>query len=64
MPKNKPRSAASKRFKVTGTKQIMFNGTKMRHNLEKKSGKKARALQTDQVAHPENKKVAKKLLGI
>ncbi|MDR2538649.1 MAG: 50S ribosomal protein L35 [Bifidobacteriaceae bacterium] len=64
MPKNKPSSAATKRFRVTGSKKIMFNGTKMRHNLEKKSGKKARALQTEQVAHPEDQKVAKKLLGI
>lgn len=64
MPKNKTNSAAKKRFRVTASKKIMFNGTKMRHNLEKKSGKKARELQTDQVAAPENQKVAKRLLGI
>lgn len=64
MPKNKTHSGAKKRIRVTGAGKLMREGTKMRHNLEKKSSKKTRALSTDQVLAPADKKTAKKLLGI
>lgn len=64
MPKNKTHSGAKKRIRVTGSGKLMRQGTKMRHNLEKKSSHKTRALSADQVLAPADKKVAKKLLGI
>ena len=42
MPKMKTRSAAKKRFKVTGTGKIMRRPTMRSHNLGHKSSKKKR----------------------
>jgi len=42
MPKTKTRSAAKKRFKVTGTGKILRRPTMRSHNLEHKSSKKKR----------------------
>src|SRR5712672_1315949 len=42
MPKTKTRSAAKKRFKVTGTGKIMRRPTMRSHNLEHKSSKRKR----------------------
>ena len=42
MPKTKTRSAAKKRFKVTGTGKITRRPTMRSHNLEHKSSKKKR----------------------
>ena len=42
MPKVKTRSAAKKRFKVTGTGKIMRLPTMRSHNLEHKSPKQKR----------------------
>ena len=42
MPKTKTRSAAKKRFKVTGTGKIMRRPTMRSHNLEHKSSKQKR----------------------
>jgi large subunit ribosomal protein L35 len=64
MPKQKTHSGAKKRFKVTGTGKIKVMGTKMRHNLEKKSSKKRRELSRDVVLFKQDEKVAKKLLNI
>ena len=44
MPKNKPHSGASKRFRVTGTGKIRRQKTGLRHNLEKKSSKVTRRM--------------------
>src|SRR6266404_4772619 len=44
MPKTKTRSAAKKRFKVTGTGKILRRPTMRSHNLEHKSSKKKRAI--------------------
>ena len=42
MPKTKTRSAAKKRFKVTGTGKILRRPTMRSHNLEHKPSKKKR----------------------
>jgi large subunit ribosomal protein L35 len=42
MPKTKTRSAAKKRFKVTGTGKILRRPTMRSHNLEHKSSKQKR----------------------
>jgi len=42
MPKTKTRSAAKKRFKVTGTGRILRRPTMRSHNLEHKSSKQKR----------------------
>lgn len=44
MPKVKTSSAASKRFKITGSGKVMVQSRGLRHNLEHKSGKKKRSL--------------------
>ena len=42
MPKTKTRSAAKKRFKVTGSGRILRRPTMRSHKLEKKSSKRKR----------------------
>jgi large subunit ribosomal protein L35 len=42
MPKTKTRSAAKKRFKVTGSGKILRRPTMRSHNLEHKSSKQKR----------------------
>ncbi|MDR0951054.1 MAG: 50S ribosomal protein L35 [Candidatus Ancillula sp.] len=64
MPKNKTHSGIKKRVRVTGSGKLMREGTKMRHNLEKKSSHKQRELKRDQVMARVDVKSAKKLLGI
>ena len=64
MPKNKPHSGASKRFRVTGTGKIRRQKTGMRHNLERKPSKLTRRLSgTAEVAKSDVPR-AKKLLGL
>jgi large subunit ribosomal protein L35 len=64
MPKNKPHSGASKRFRVTGTGKIRRQKTGMRHNLERKPSKLTRRLSgTTEVAKADVPR-AKKLLGL
>jgi large subunit ribosomal protein L35 len=63
MPKNKPHSGASKRFRVTGSGKILREKAGKRHNLEKKASKVTRRLTgTVEVAKADNAR-AKKLLG-
>ena len=49
MPKQKTRSAAKKRFKVTGTGRLLRRHAMQSHNLEKKSSKRGRDFRHD---HP------------
>ena len=44
MPKNKTHSGIKKRVKVTGTGKIMHQGSGKRHNLENKSTKRIRQM--------------------
>jgi large subunit ribosomal protein L35 len=64
MPKNKTHSGIKKRVRITGAKKLMRQGTKMRHNLEKKSSHQTRELSRDQVLAHSDVRTAKKLLGI
>ena len=63
MPKQKTNSGAKKRFKVTGSGKIMKQQSGMRHNLEVKSSRRTRRLNTDEAISPANAKNIKKLLG-
>ncbi len=63
MPKQKTHSGAKKRFKITGTGKLKKQQAGMRHNLEKKSSRRTRRLNQDQVLSKADTKVAKKLLG-
>ncbi len=64
MPKNKPHSGASKRFRVTGSGKIRRQKAGLRHNLEKQSsGVKRRLSGTTEVAKADVPR-AKKLLGL
>jgi large subunit ribosomal protein L35 len=63
MPKNKPHSGASKRFRVTGSGKILREKAGKRHNLEKKASKVTRRLTGTVEVAKADKARAKKLLG-
>lgn len=63
MPKNKTKTAAAKRIRVTGTGKLMHAGCGMRHNLEHKSSKKARSMSRDEVIARDQRKSMSGLLG-
>lgn len=62
MPKVKTNSAAKKRFKVTGTGEIMYQKAFKRHILTKKSKKRKRALRIPGKLHDSNKHFVMRLL--
>lgn len=51
MPKQKTKSAAKKRFKITGTGNIKFQHAGRRHNLGGKSRKGKRQSRNNAVIH-------------
>ena len=63
MPKQKTHSGAKKRFKVTGSGKIMRQQAGMRHNLEVKSARRKRRLNTDEVLSPADAKGIRTMLG-
>ena len=67
MPKTKTRSAAKKRFKVTGTGKLLrrrrHRTTPPGHLIKRKSGSRKRARQ-DQLVAPSDEKAVRKMLGI
>jgi large subunit ribosomal protein L35 len=63
MPKQKTHSGAKKRFKVTGSGKLMKQQAGMRHNLEVKSTRRKRRLNTDEPVAKADVKAIKKLLG-
>ncbi len=64
MPKNKTHSGIKKRVKVTGTGKIMHQGSGKRHNLENKSTKRVRQMDSSmQIAAVDVPRV-KRMLGI
>ena len=64
MPKLKIRSAAKKRFKITGGKKISKRHAFRSHLLEKKSvGRKRRLASTSLVSKGDEKSI-KKMLGV
>ena len=62
MPKMKTKSAAKKRFKVTGTGKLMKMKAYKSHILTKKTTKRKRNLRKDIVTDATNAKVMKKIL--
>ena len=62
MPKMKTSRAAAKRFKKTGTGQLVRNKAYKSHILTKKSTKRKRNLRKDIVTDITNSKVMKKIL--
>ena len=64
MPKTKTRSAAKKRFKVTGTGRILRRPTMRSHKLEKKSSKRKRAFRKELEVAGADYSALKKMLRI
>ena len=62
MPKMKTKSAAAKRFKLTGSGKLKGNKAYRRHILTKKTTKNKRNLRHAEVMDPSNEKVMKKIL--
>ena len=62
MPKTKTRSAAKKRFKVTGTGRILRRPTMRSHNLEHKSSKRKRGFRKELEVTGADRGALKKLL--
>ena len=63
MPKQKTKSAAKKRFKVTGSGRVLRRHAMQSHNLEKKSAKRHRAFKSDQPVDGSDVPEVKRLLG-
>ena len=63
MPKMKPHSGSSKRFRITGTGKIMRRRAGRNHLLEHKSSTKTRRLYNEIELSPADAKRVKKLLG-
>ena len=64
MPKTKTRSAAKKRFKVTGTGRITRRPTMRSHNLEHKSSKRKRGFRKERELARSDTSALKKMLGM
>ena len=64
MPKTKTRSAAKKRFKVTGTGRILRRPTMRSHNLEHKSAKRKRKFRKDVEVAPGDYSALKQMLRV
>ena len=63
MPKQKTKSAAKKRFKVTAKGRILRRHAMKSHNLEKKTAKRRRGFRRDHVVHESNVRDVRRLLG-
>jgi large subunit ribosomal protein L35 len=63
VPKQKPKSSAKKRFKVTGSGKILRRHAMKSHNLEKKSAKRKRDFARDAEVAPADEREARRLLG-
>jgi large subunit ribosomal protein L35 len=63
VPKQKTKSSAKKRFKVTGSGKILRRNAMKSHNLEKKSAKRKRDFARDADIAPADKREARRLLG-
>ncbi len=63
MPKMKTKSAAKKRFKVTGSGKITHEKAGRRHNLEVKPSTRTRRLKGDAVVSAGDNKSVKRMLG-
>ncbi len=63
MPKQKTKSSAKKRFKLTGTGRIRRRHAMKSHNLSKKSAKRKRDFGKDHPIAPADERRVKRLLG-
>ena len=63
MPKMKPHSGASKRFKITGSGKLMHRRANRNHLLEHKSSTRTRRLANEEAMAAADEKKAKKLFG-
>ena len=63
MPKQKTKSAAKKRFKVTGSGKLLRRRAMQSHNLEKKSPKRKRGFSKDNPVHGSDAREVGRLLG-
>jgi len=63
VPKQKTKSAAKKRFKITGSGRVLRRHAMQSHNLEKKSGKRGRDFRNDQAVDESDVREVKRLLG-
>jgi large subunit ribosomal protein L35 len=63
MPKMKPHSGSSKRFRITGTGKIMRRRANRNHLLEHKSSSRTRRLYNEVILSPGDAAKVKKLLG-
>ncbi len=63
MPKMKPHSGSSKRFRITGTGKIMRRRANRNHLLEHKSSARTRRLYNEVVLSAADTKKVKRLLG-
>jgi large subunit ribosomal protein L35 len=64
MPKTKTRSAAKKRFKVTGTGKLLRRHGMRSHNLEHKSSKRKRHFRKAELVSEANVDAVKKMLRL
>ena len=64
MPKNKTHSGIKKRVKITGTGKLMHQGSGKRHNLENKSTKRIRQMDSSQHVAAVDVPRVKRMLGI
>ncbi|HSK14739.1 MAG TPA: 50S ribosomal protein L35 [Gaiellaceae bacterium] len=63
MPKQKTKSAAKKRFKLTGGGRVLRRHAMKSHNLEKKSAKRRRGFRRDQPVDKSDVREVERLLG-
>jgi large subunit ribosomal protein L35 len=63
MPKQKTKSAAKKRFKVSGTGKLQRRHGMKSHNLEKKSAKRKRSFRRDHAVDGSDVRAVSRLLG-
>jgi large subunit ribosomal protein L35 len=63
MPKQKPHTGSTKRFRVTATGKVMRAQTHARHYLEHKSSKRTRRLSDEVVVAPADRRRLRRLLG-
>jgi large subunit ribosomal protein L35 len=63
VPKQKSKSAAKKRFKVTGAGRVLRRHAMQSHNLEKKTAKRRRAFKRDHSVDETDVREVKRLLG-
>ena len=64
MPKQKTKSGAKKRFKISAGGKLLRRHAMRSHNLEKKSSKRKRAHDRVGHVHPRDARSIRKLLGL